>query len=143
MGTRGLTVVEQEGGAEIAVLYRQYDSYPRGHGKELAEFLAPNGVEKTLVNGYSSRDQHAFNGMGCLAAQLVAHFKKEIGGFYLYAPGSRDVGEEYVYTLYELGGRVMVRVETTYPDKEAGESPILFSGNVAEFVAWIAAKEKE
>ena len=40
MGTRSLTTFDDEWkNEEIAVLYRQYDGYPQGHGKELFEFL--------------------------------------------------------------------------------------------------------
>ncbi len=39
MGTRSLTILCGRD-AEIAVLYRQYDGYPEGHGRELAEILS-------------------------------------------------------------------------------------------------------
>lgn len=96
MGTRCLTVMCDEGGDEIAVLYRQMDGYPEGHGEELEEFL--NGI--TLVNGISSNNPEKIaNGMDCLAAQIVAHFKQGAGGFYLMRAGTRDVGEEYIYKV--------------------------------------------
>jgi hypothetical protein len=38
--------------------------------------------------------------MSCLAAQVVAHFKTEIGSFYLYPSGTRGMDEEYIYILY-------------------------------------------
>src|SRR5687767_2029853 len=65
MGTRSLTIVEEVGGAEICVLYRQYDGYPTGHGAELKSFL--EGIQ--IVNGLSLGDQkRTANGMDCLAA---------------------------------------------------------------------------
>lgn len=39
--------------------------------------------------------------MGCLAAQIVAHFKAEIGEFYLHKSGTRNICEEYIYTISE------------------------------------------
>jgi len=77
-------------------MYRQMDGYPEGHGKELAEMLS--GMK--MVNGLSI-DQPAklANGMPCLAAQIVAHFKEGPGGIYLYPAGTRDCGEEYIYTV--------------------------------------------
>ena len=39
------------------------------------------------------------NGMGCLAAQLVAHFKKSVGGFYIHAI-TDSVGVDYEYHVY-------------------------------------------
>lgn len=101
MGTRSLTVVFEppaEGKnrpeQEIAVLYRQYDGYVDGHGHELASFL--DGKE--IVNGLSG-SRPVFNGMDCMMASIVAHFKTEPGGFYLHSAGSRDMGEEYVYEV--------------------------------------------
>lgn len=97
MGTRSLTICKDQKKNVLLNMYRQYDGYPTGHGAELAEFL--NGGE--LVNGLSSRDSGAvFNGMGCLAAQIVARFKEDPGGIYLEPADARDVGEEYIYTVY-------------------------------------------
>jgi len=95
MGTRCLTVFKEEDGTEIAVMYRQFDGYPDGHGKELAEFLKG----KKVVNGISSERQPIFNGMGCLAASVVAHFKTDPGGFYLHPANTRNCGEEYTYIV--------------------------------------------
>ncbi|NCZ29278.1 MAG: hypothetical protein EBX70_06195 [Betaproteobacteria bacterium] len=40
--------------------------------------------------------------MGCLAAQMVAHFKTEVGNFYLHAPIlDRDDGQDFEYHVYE------------------------------------------
>lgn len=95
MGTRCLTLLPGDGGQEAAVLYRQFDGYPEGHGQELEEFLAP----LTEVNGFGSESDPVFNGPSCLSAMLVAHFKSGVGGFYLYPAGTRDCGEEYVYVV--------------------------------------------
>jgi hypothetical protein len=97
MGTRCLTRVFDTNGKELICLYRQHDGYLSGHGAELAEFLS--GLE--LVNGirFTSSDKVQVNGAGCLAAQLVAHFKEGPGSFYLYPPGSTGVCEEYVYDV--------------------------------------------
>ena len=103
MGTRSLTYFKTghkaKDGRTMACFYRQYDGYPSGHGLELAEFLAPF----TVVNGYSNGMEagtHA-NGMGCLAAQAVAHFKKDIGGIYMQATDEpADCGQDYEYHVY-------------------------------------------
>jgi hypothetical protein len=110
MGTRSLTRVipRQEGlsfneGHEKGKLahvnmYRQFDGYPGGHGLELAEFLK----DFNIINGIGRDTKlglHA-NGSGCLAAQMIKHFKEEVGNIYLY-PADDDRGwEEYIYTVY-------------------------------------------
>lgn len=136
MGTRSLTIVEEAGGAEICVLYRQYDGYPTGHGAELKSFL--HGIQ--IVNGLGLGDMNrTANGMGCLAAQLIANFKTEPGGFYLYPAGSRDCGEEYIYTVYLDTGKLMLRVEAgavTYfglPGTKQANMPTLYDGQIESF----------
>lgn len=104
MGTRCLTVFKSRDNVqgkiverEIAVLYRQMDGYPESHGQELANFLSA----KRIINGIGQGDNksNAFNGMECLAASVVAYFKDDIGNFYLYPAGTRNVGEEFIYEV--------------------------------------------
>lgn len=101
MGTRGNVVVMDQG-KNLVRIYRQFDTYLSGMGSDLVEFL---GHEPRLVNGYNSQDaahSSTFNGMGCLAASLIAHLKGGIGGVYIEPLESEPDGLfiEYVYTLY-------------------------------------------
>lgn len=120
MGTRSLTVFRDEEKKEICVLYRQYDGYPKGHGKDLLDFLK----DGQGVNGFGNSDSKQFNGMGCLAAQVVAHFKKGVGDFYIYPAGARDAWEEYIYFIdYKKSGddgkwQPVVTCFDVYEDKE-------------------------
>ena len=103
MGTRSLTRVietyKDDNGKEkkqlLVTMYRQYDGYPSGHGQELADFLNAGKV----VNGLGvGNTQKLFNGAGCLAAQMVSHFKgDEAGGIYLYPNNTKDVWQNYEY----------------------------------------------
>lgn len=107
MGTRSITIIEDEDAKPILTLYRQFDGYPEGHGRQLAQFL--NGFK--VCNGigdYSAKK--VANGANCLAAQVVAHFKRArksfdgkrqgpVGNFYLYPGATTDIGEEYVYRV--------------------------------------------
>lgn len=130
MGTRSLTRVFN-GDAQIINLYRQFDGYPDGHGKELFEFL--NGM--AIVNGYNgSEPKKAANGAGCVAAQMVAHFKKEIGGFYLYPTEATDCGQDYEYA-------VTVNKDLTLNVSCKSFRKMLFDGSVADFGAFCAKKE--
>jgi hypothetical protein len=105
MGTRCLTFV-YEGDKPVINLYRQYDGYPEGHGAELARLL----TRGELINGLTDRNQVAFNGMGCLAAQVVAHFKQSVGGFYIHSVEETECGQDYEYHVYEKDRQLMVRV---------------------------------
>lgn len=102
MGTRALIKINDESNSVVACLYSQWDGYPSGVGAELAAFL--NGIK--LINGYTGQETSPVaNGMGCLAAQLIVHFKKSVGSFYLVDP-KVDHGEEYVYDVYNNKVRV-------------------------------------
>jgi len=131
MGTRSLTFVHEEytdGTVPILCLYRQYDGYPSGHGAELAEFLS--GF--TVVNGLGLNEtRKVANGVGCLAAQLVAHFKTEAGQFYIHAPiEGRDDGQDYEYHVYQNKVRVK-----NYNGNE------IFNGSWSDFESFCSAKE--
>lgn len=107
MGTRALVKIK-DGRSTIACIYRQFDGYPEGLGKELTDLIG----DTVITNGFNSR-VHALpgfaNGMGCVAAYLVSRLKgAEIGNVYLMPPNTKDVGEEYVYTITQTDGRVTI-----------------------------------
>lgn len=119
MGTRSLTFVYEDNKA-IINMYRQYDGYPEGHGQELAEFL---GQFAAITNGIRvGETRKTANGMGCLAAQLVANFKTDVGGFYLYPTSAKDCGQDYEYHVYQ--DKVVIK---DYDGKQ------LFKGTWEEF----------
>ncbi len=120
MSTRSLTFV-YDGNTPVVCLYRQMDGYPAGMGKELAAFLAPF----KLVSGLSlDETQSAIaNGMGCLAAQMVRHFKSGPGSIYLVPTKKANHGQAYEYHIYE----------DTVTIQESGIKTPLFSGTWAEF----------
>lgn len=123
MSTRSLTVFKDGENQDIAVMYRQCDGYPEGHGKELADFLK----NKKIVNGINSNDDEnmIFNGAGCLAAQVVSHFKDGVGGIYLYPPTTKDCGQSYTYFV---SGKIGEE-----PSIEVGD----FKGKASEFQKWL------
>lgn len=117
MGTRSLTRVKDESGNILLTMYRQFDGYIKdGHGDELIDFLS--GM--VITNGISlgkDRPKKSANGMGCLAAQLVSHFKTGVGGIYIEPNDSGD--QEYNYTI-ELVNDVL-----TLSYENDGESGVL------------------
>lgn len=144
MGTRSLTFV-YNGEEAIINMYRQYDGYPTGHGAELAEFL--NQFE-AITNGIRvGETRRTANGMGCLAAQMVSHFKGEqAGGFYLYPVSANDCGQDYEYHVYSDQRGICVRITDrgynmfglTMSDKNEA----IFDGTLAEFTAFCTQKEE-
>ncbi len=121
MGTRSTTTVFDESGNPLICLYRHFNGYYAGHGEELAKFLA----EMNFVNGIGDKiPAKSANGMGCLAAQLIAHFKKEIGTFYIVPIGNT---QEYDYEVRYSNGRVTLR-GTCY--HEPAKSFVLYSNEI-------------
>ncbi len=140
MGTRSLTFV-YDGERPIINLYRQYDGYPSGHGRELAEFL--EGY--TIVNGLGEKRSKLANGMGCLAAQMVAHFKTEVGQFYLHSPEQKDCGQDFEYHVYskdnELRVAITNRGDNFYGLTTSDVNESIFDGPVADFVRFCSEEE--
>ena len=115
MGTRSLTVFVDGDDEEIVVMYRHLDGYIEWYGKRLCAYLE------------LFESENSANGMACLSAQTIMHFKSNIenpdydaprvydeekgymkspikegaheGGIYLYPAGTREVGEEYIYVV--------------------------------------------
>jgi hypothetical protein len=134
MGTRSLTKVFDQS-EELVCMYRQYDGYPSGHGKELADFL----TNIKIVNGISiAETSRIANGMGCLAAQIIAHFKNGVGNIYIYPPKTKDVWEDYEYHISILKETTLgiACFEIRSPKKN-----LLFKGTPAKFLNWILTTE--
>jgi hypothetical protein len=117
-------------------MYRQYDGYPEGHGQELADFLKAGKV----VNGLGAdRTAKVFNGAGCLAAQMISHFKgDEAGGIYIYPNNTKDAWQNYEY-------HVIVDFNTkqvTLICYESGKrKKKLFEGSPENFDAFVKKEE--
>jgi len=127
MSTRSLTFVKDESNQVVLNMYRQCDGYPSGIGTELYEFLK----NIKMVNGLGQETQPVANGAGCLAAQIVAHFKDGPGGVHLHNPSSKDCGQEYEYHITaDLSGITVKVVETGGTGHRA---KILYQGDLEGF----------
>lgn len=126
MGTRTLVHIK-DGKKTIATIYRQYDGYPTGMGDDIKKALNLGNV--TILNGFGNETVPShFNGMGCLAAFLIGELKqKKIGNIYIFPANSKDVDEDYTYTLSEVNGKVKLKVIENYHNK------IIFNGLLKDF----------
>jgi hypothetical protein len=83
-------------------IYNHWDGYPEGLGVQLAEYF--NG--KVVTNGLGSRDDYdAFNGMGCLAASLIAELKDGPGNVYIEDPECPHTWIDYEYYVWGDDGK--------------------------------------
>ena len=149
MGTRSLSRVfetykDEKKNKQVKVqlvnMYRQYDGYPSGHGTELADFLNSGKV----VNGFGvNEQQRLFNGAGCLAAQMIAHFKDGVGGIYIEPITSNNCGQEYEYEVivdYDTKEITLKCIEFGYIDDKGNYRSgkrILFEGKPSEFEQFV------
>ena len=85
MGTRSLTHFVDSNKQTILTLYRHYDGYPSGHGKDLEH----------LIDKWWSQ----CNGFEDFVAMCISELKTEPYNFYIYPPNSKNCGEEYTYTV--------------------------------------------
>lgn len=130
MGTRSVTkFIEQSidfktkkvKKTTLAAIYRQYDGYPSGHGKDLADFLKAG----KLVNGIGPGQENVFNGIGCLAAQVIKHLKDGPGGLYI-----TSVKDEQEFN-YEVIGDFDTQEMTLIAKDRKGK--VLFKGHPKDF----------
>ena len=70
----------------VVEIYHHWDGYPEGLGVKLASYLD----DKSIVNGLGSKDSEdiVFNGVGCMAASIVAQLKDGPGNVYIEDRGS-------------------------------------------------------
>ena len=140
MGTRARVNVFK-GNTLLVSIYRQFDGYPDGLGKEVAEFAG----KLRITTGIAGNPAGTANGMGCFAAQLVSLLKKDrangscVGNVYIRDTGPESHGEEFSYNLREKDGRVWIDAlegsATAFGnpgDSEAEMKPI-FSGFASDF----------
>jgi hypothetical protein len=128
MGTRSITTIidyQWDKPERLMTMYRQYDGYPSGHGKELFDFLS----KFTIVNGMGMDETRKIaNGAGCLAAQLVEHFKQGSGpgGIYMVKPRVTLDDEDYGY-------EITVTQALTIDIKVRSYKGTVFAGNLHDF----------
>lgn len=142
MGTRSRTEV-YDGERCLVSIYRQFDGYPNGGmGEELAEFLKPIQMINGIGAGQNEMGKFA-NGMGCLAAQLIAHFKDRVGNIYIHAePWTPDTEarEEYVYRVNGEDGETKPPTvqcfKVEWEPKKPRRLKLMFKGSVGKFAAF-------
>lgn len=145
MGTRSLTRVietwKDDNGKEkkqtLITMYRQMDGYPSGHGEELAEFLNSGKVVNGL--GLDALKQRVFNGAGCMAAQMISHFKGDsAGGIYIYPNSTKDAWQNYEYhVLVDFDSK-----DVTLICYESGKrKKQLFKGSPDKFIEFVQKEE--
>jgi hypothetical protein len=116
--------MDQENKKILVTIYRQFDGYLSGMGADLREGFGNIEIENGMTGDKEMGE--AANGMGCLAAQIIASLKNCEGNVYIYHAGTSDVWEDYTYTIMppdtKEGVGVGLRVKVTgYNDRPVYE----------------------
>jgi len=80
----------------IVDIYHHYDGYPEGLGVKLASYLN----DYHIVNGAGREGDTLFNGIGCMAASIIAHLKDGPGNVYIEDKDSPHGWLDYNYYVW-------------------------------------------
>ena len=88
----------------IVDIYHHWDGYPEGLGVTLADYL--NGMK--ITNGISNKDDenYLFNGVGCMAASIIAELKDGPGNVYI-EPRESHGWIDYEYYIWGDEGKTI------------------------------------
>jgi hypothetical protein len=77
-------------------IYNHFDGYPEGLGVKLASYLE----DKKITNGLGKDRYSVFNGLGCMAASIIAELKDEAGQIYIEDPTRPHGWIDYEYYVW-------------------------------------------
>jgi hypothetical protein len=112
-------IYEEENNHPLTQIYFTQDGFPHSLGTKLCDLIK----NIKIVNGLTDTNKkNSANGMGCLAAQIVAHFKTCPGNVYIWKP--KDITHvDFRYKIhYSLR---MNRIKITIMSKES----VLYCGS--------------
>ena len=81
---------------KLVSIYHHWDGYPEYLGVTLASYLE----DKKITNGLSRGDRYCFNGLGCMAASIIAELKDEPGNVYIEDPSRPHGWIDYEYYIW-------------------------------------------
>lgn len=102
MSTDAVTKFADDGDVAFCAFYTQCDGHPTQHGEALKAFLKDFKVVDGL--GMEVHDNIA-NGVECLAAQAIAHFKDGPGHTYMVHADAQDSDYNYAYIITAEAGK--------------------------------------
>ena len=110
MGTRAtISIAKREEGVSfsekpdkvLVSIYHHYDGYPEYLGVTLANYLE----NKKITNGLGKDRERCFNGLGCMAASIIAELKDEAGNVYIDDPENPHGWLDYEYVIWGDSGK--------------------------------------
>jgi len=86
----------EEPNQTIVDIYSHWDGYPEGLGVKLASYL--DGYH--IVNGLGREGDKLFNGLGCMAASIIAELKDGPGNVYIEDKNRPHTWIDYEYYVW-------------------------------------------
>ena len=77
-------------------IYHHFDGYPEYLGVKLANYF----LGTKIVNGLGNDRDTVFNGLGCMAASIIAELKEEAGNVYIENPEHPSAWIDYEYYIW-------------------------------------------
>ena len=81
---------------KLVSIYHHWDGYPEYLGVKLASYLE----DKKITNGLGKDREYCFNGLGCMAASIIAELKDETGNVYIEDPNRPHGWIDYEYYIW-------------------------------------------
>ena len=124
MSTPALLSIFDEQDNLLVNIYIHCDGHPTSFGKDLVTFL--DSIK--IGNGIPNESDDFANGMGDLAAQIIAHFKSNsmVGGVYIIYDGYY-VNTDYQYFLILRNG--VLELDVLHNDH------LLYSGTIEQLMS--------
>ena len=116
MGTRAtIKIAKREEGVSFSEkpekvmvsIYHHFDGYPEYLGVTLANYL----LGTKIVNGLGNDRDTVFNGLGCMAASIIAELKEEAGNVYIEDPEHPSGWIDYEYYIWgDVGKDIWISI---------------------------------
>ena len=88
-------------------IYHHFDGYPEYLGVTLANYL----LGTKIVNGLGNDRDTVFNGLGCMAASIIAELKEEAGNVYIENPEHPSAWIDYEYYIWgDVGKDIWISI---------------------------------
>ena len=119
MATRASIQFTNKEGQTLVTIYKHYDGYPQGLGKDILNIISNKPITNGIPGG--SKLGESFNGFGCLVASFISLMKDDVGNIYI-EPQSNfgEMNEDYLYIVQEQSDGCSVKV---YVDGSQGSMP--------------------
>lgn len=173
MGTRSTTYVLDEDSHVLVCIYEQYDGYPNGVGRDIADILTaqrsdiPDDFKSSGVTVDGKEiPVMANNGMDCLAASLVRFRKEKPLSVYLYpaphivkldfydpqgkagildglAEHASHNGSDYMYIVYHDKSTHQHNMLCYYLHGNAVSTDVQYNGPVYKFYEYLEEQKRK